>query len=151
MLSKNEKLKNQCWEKKNLYSWIFQKDFVFSSSKSYSLKNLLFWIFEHLPTNNTKVNDQSCRCTSSTLQRTVWDFKEVRTGYPPGFITGIRKALRCGRYQKKPQATLSAWWSPSTRAAGSPRIYRRSMAEHIYPFLGLLTHESPLLWIDLPL
>jgi hypothetical protein len=49
-------------------------------------------------------------------------FKEVLTGYPPGIITGIRKALRCGRYQKKRQATLSVWWSPSARAAGSPRI-----------------------------
>lgn len=129
----------------------FKKDFVFSSSKSCSLKNLLFWIFEHLPTNNTKVNDQSCRCTSSTLQRTVWDFKEVPNGYPPGFITGIRKALGCCRYQKKPEATLSVRWSPSTRAAGSPRISTVNGGTYIYPFLGLLTHESPLVWIDLAL
>lgn len=138
-------------KKKNYILEYFKKILYFLPQNPILWKFCFFWIFEHLPTNNTKVNDQSCRCTSSTLQRTVWDFKEVRTGYPPGFITGIRKALRCGRYQKKPQATLSAWWSPSTRAAGSPRIYRRSMAEHIYPFLGLLTHESPLMWIDLAL
>lgn len=139
-------------EKKKIYILEYVKKILYFLPQNPILwKICFFWIFEHLPTNNTKVNDQSCRCTSSTLQRTVWDFKEVPNGYPPGFITGIRKALGCCRYQKKPQATLSVRWSPSTRAAGSPRISTVNGGTYIYPFLGLLTHESPLVWIDLDL